>query len=124
MNGKQKNKYGFLLQELQKYCKGYEDLTPEKLRDKMLKDNRDSWGETYLDRFAYAAELNGGVFCYICGGQDNLVIDHEHPYMQTYNSIHENKSGRIRGLLCLDCNTKLGWFEHRHKRILDYVTKT
>ena len=34
---------------------------------------------------------------------------------------HDHKTGRIRGLLCFSCNAKLGWFENRKDKILEYL---
>jgi hypothetical protein len=34
---------------------------------------------------------------------------------------HSNKTGVIRGLLCCNCNLKLGWFEKNRKPIIKYL---
>ena len=52
--------------------------------------------------------------CVICSKHEseqknNLSIDHNH------------QTGKVRGLICQACNTKLGWFENRKKLILDYL---
>lgn len=31
---------------------------------------------------------------------------------------HDHKTGRVRGLLCPNCNSHLGWYE-RHKDVID-----
>lgn len=49
--------------------------------------------------------------CLICGQKKRLVLDHDH------------RTGRIRGMLCIQCNGKLGWFEKRSMLILDYIFK-
>lgn len=59
--------------------------------------------------------------CEICGQAERrigragtatkLCIDHEHG------------SGRFRGLLCADCNRKLGWFEKYQDQIARYLHK-
>ncbi len=52
--------------------------------------------------------------CAICGKHQinfnrRLAVDHNH------------KTNEIRGLLCVNCNSKLGWFEKRKNKILDYL---
>lgn len=50
--------------------------------------------------------------CQICGATENLVIDHSH------------QSGRIRGMLCHNCNKGLGFFKDNPillNRASDYV---
>lgn len=47
--------------------------------------------------------------CVVCGKPipyDKIQVDHDH------------KTGKIRGLLCKSCNTKLGWYERR-KQVID-----
>ncbi len=57
-------------------------------------------------------EEQNGV-CKICKNDrnpsKNLAVDHDHI------------SKKIRGLLCLQCNTKLGWFETYKKEIVKYL---
>ncbi len=52
--------------------------------------------------------------CGICGvHQSNfkkaLAVDHNHV------------TGTVRGLLCICCNTKLGWYELRKQEIVNYL---
>jgi len=56
--------------------------------------------------------------CKICGNKEvrisrgkitKLGVDHNH------------RTGRIRGLLCASCNSKLGWYEKNKKQILSYL---
>jgi hypothetical protein len=60
---------------------------------------------------------NQGGVCAICGGVGKgssnravgLVVDHDH------------ETGRIRGLLCSDCNTALGRFGDSRERLMKAV---
>jgi len=52
--------------------------------------------------------------CYLCDKHQSeqkyrLGIDHSH------------QTGKVRGLLCNACNTKLAWFENRKEKILKYL---
>ena len=52
--------------------------------------------------------------CFICGkhqSQQNrrLCVDHNH------------KTGKVRGLLCVSCNAKLGWFENNFDKVTLYL---
>jgi len=37
---------------------------------------------------------------------------------------HDHYSGKIRGLLCTQCNTRLGWLERNWPRMLEYLKET
>lgn len=53
--------------------------------------------------------------CWICQHKEPLVIDHNH------------SNGKVRGLLCSECNSGLGLFydsESFLKRAIEYVTRT
>jgi hypothetical protein len=68
------------------------------------------YGLTPEDYDAKLAE-QGGV-CAICGKSPTkrrLHIDHCH------------ETGRIRGLLCTGCNTRLGWYEAFNAEVVAYL---
>ena len=49
--------------------------------------------------------------CEICGEKaKRMVIDHDH-----------NTKGTYRGVLCQQCNTRLGWFEKNQEIITSYL---
>ncbi len=61
---------------------------------------------------AYYQKQNG--CCAICGKHQSqegkrLAVDHNH------------FTGNVRGLLCMSCNTKLGWFENNLCQVIDYL---
>jgi hypothetical protein len=67
------------------------------------------------DQYAEMAKNQGGV-CAICNGPPDtrwkkLAVDHCH------------KTGRVRGLLCMVCNTMLGRLENRWDKTMEYLKK-
>ena len=70
------------------------------------------YGLTPEDYDAKLIEQNG--VCAICGKPPNkrrLHIDHCH------------ETGRIRGLLCTGCNTRLGWYEAFTAEVANYLIR-
>ena len=45
----------------------------------------------------------------VCKTGLRLAVDHSH------------KEKKVRGLLCYNCNTKLGWFERHRRTIMEYL---
>ena len=70
--------------------------TPTKDRNKLNRYYQLTYGIT-IDDFDKRVVTQDGR-CAICGAIADLVIDHDH------------KTGDIRGLLCLPCNSGLGHF--------------
>lgn len=72
-----------------------------------------------LSREDYHKLLIAQNFC--CKLCDNSMLD---PDGRVHNLCvdHDHQTGRIRGLLCKFCNSKLGWFENRREQIEDYLT--
>lgn len=68
---------------------------------------RKKYGISLEDYDAMHDEQRG--VCAICGNEESqnrhLSVDHDH------------ETGRVRGLLCGSCNTKLGWFERNRQTI-------
>lgn len=67
-------------------------------------------------------DLQGGR-CAICGGVDagrDLAVDHDHACCP---SGARACGDCVRGLLCLQCNTKLGWFEKFGEQIVEYLDR-
>lgn len=51
-----------------------------------------------------------GDICALCDKETaDLVLDHDHI------------TGKLRSFICRSCNTKLGWFEKRQKKIIAYI---
>ena len=62
-----------------------------------------------LDDYETLLEKQGGV-CVICQKPETAKsrLDHK-PRRLAID--HDHKTGRVRGLLCMRCNNRLGWFE-------------
>lgn len=56
-------------------------------------------------------EIQGRV-CAICGSEN-----------EKWQTDHDHKTGRFRGVLCRHCNISLGWFEKRRQKILAYLDR-
>lgn len=90
--------------------------TPNGYKKKIEKSWRDKGITFTLDEYNVILDKqNGG--CAICGAKKNkngnaLCLDHDH------------NTGKIRGILCHDCNTSLGKFEDNVellKRAIQYL---
>lgn len=54
-------------------------------------------------------------------GRVCAICQSEHPHSQKWHIDHDYRTGDVRGILCLHCNTSLGWFEKRRQAILAYL---
>lgn len=64
-----------------------------------------------LEEYDKMFEAQNGV-CAICGLPEiarRLAVDHDH------------KTGKIRGLLCANCNISLGWYEKNKIEVEEYL---
>lgn len=49
--------------------------------------------------------------------QDNACLICRRPFEKTPHVDHDHTTGKVRGLLCYSCNTKLAWYE-RHSGVI------
>lgn len=82
---------------------------PLKCREKELKK---LYGIDLKDYNKMYQEQNG--CCAICGIPQS-ELNH------TLHVDHNHKTNKVRGLLCGNCNTKLGWYEKQKKNIESYL---
>lgn len=60
--------------------------------------------------------------CEICGREEYVSTGGK----TTPNSLsidHQHGTNHFRGMLCQQCNTKLGWFESNKDHILEYINE-
>lgn len=69
-----------------------------------------------LEDFDALLEAQSGK-CWICG------VEHKEQSQKRLHVDHCHKSGKVRGLLCMSCNTKLGWVERYFVLIMRYLTR-
>lgn len=86
-------------------------IHPEKIRQYNLRSKYNLTIEQYDTMF----ETQKGC-CFICGR-------HQSEFQHRLSIDHNHKTGKIRGLLCDNCNGKLGWFEKNKKKILQHLEK-
>lgn len=95
-----------------KYCKEWRETRKRSERDKKLKNN---YGITINDYDKMFKEQNG--CCFICQKTNTdrvLAVDHCHT------------TGKVRGLLCGNCNNGLGRFKDNVeslKKAIEYLTR-
>lgn len=70
-----------------------------------------------LETFNKMLETQGGV-CFICGkGNQGKLIN------APLSVDHCHETGKIRGLLCSPCNSRLGWYETFSNKIKEYLDR-
>lgn len=75
------------------------------------------YGITLIERNRILLEQEGR--CAIC-------LRHEDQFKHRLSLDHDHKTGRIRGILCSNCNRALGLYwdnEETHARFVDYLKK-
>jgi len=107
-------------------CKGVcskHDQTPARAQAHRDESNNRRYLNYGTTSEKYQAMLAGqGGVCAICGEPPKtkrLAVDHDH---ECCPPIKDGCCGKcIRGLLCLQCNTKLGWLERYGDSVNDYL---
>ena len=61
------------------------------------------------------------LVCEICGKVEK--ISHNGKNISRLCCDHDHKTSKFRGLLCCDCNRKLGWYENLENEIKRYLNK-
>lgn len=62
-------------------------------------------------------------FCEICGLLERISTSSKKIYSNKLCIDHKHGTNHFRGLLCNDCNKKLGWFENKKESIEKYLNK-
>lgn len=86
-------------------------------RWRCLVKGRELWNKPNLDARISFLESQGGL-CAICGRSESLE--------QALALDHCHKTGRLRGLLCMQCNTGLGMFRDNPETLqaaIDYLNR-
>lgn len=90
------------------------DVWKKNNKEKMAIYDRRKWLKRYykmtLEEYDKLVFNQNGV-CAICGkkSKKRMAVDHCHI------------TNKIRGLLCLNCNTKLGWYDVFKDKIQEYL---
>ena len=91
----------------------------QKVKGKKYYKKRDRWikiqHEYNITKQQWEAMFNMQQgCCWICG-------KHQSELSTTLCVDHNHKTGQVRGLLCGNCNTKLGWYERYQSQIHTYL---
>lgn len=68
------------------------------------------FGLSLEDYDALLTQQAGG--CKLCGRR---------PHTKSLNVDHDHQTGKVRGLLCPICNSRLGWLETNRERLEEYL---
>jgi len=113
---------------MNKYNRALYKQNSQKYINKVLKQREQNKG-VYLDYMAdYGLQknfdlslvdydkmlINQKECCAICG-------KHISEESKRFAVDHNHKTNEVRGLLCMSCNTKLGWYERQKENIEKYL---
>jgi hypothetical protein len=70
-----------------------------------------------LEQYNEMFEKQGGV-CAICGAKPSKVNGTKKKHLHV---DHDHKTGKVRGLLCVTCNVKLGFMEKYYEKAKKYL---
>ena len=93
---------GYTKEQKAEYMRDYRRANPEKFRDLEL---RKRFGISAAE-YDSMLEKQKGV-CQICS-QPETKVDHRTKLPRRLAVDHCHKTGKVRGLLCSDCNTAIG----------------
>ena len=86
-------------------------------RERALRRRLERYG---LTEHEYESMLGGG--CNMCGReQDGRVSSHGTAFRLALD--HDHSTGRLRGVLCGTCNTRLGWYENNRDKLEEYLCR-
>lgn len=91
---------------------------PERKRESHL---RYFYNITQADYERMLADQDGK--CSICGTDKPTIKPQEPGKHKWFQVDHDHGTGAVRGLLCIRCNTALGWFEKNSAAAQSYLDK-
>lgn len=71
-----------------------------------------------VDEYDNLLERQGYV-CKICKNPETTTLGRDKPSRLSVD--HDHVTGQIRGLLCMKCNSRIGWLENNLESILDHL---
>lgn len=107
------------------YADENRELLAAKQRERRLRDpvrSENIWRKSYYkthygmtpEQFDEMVRNQGGK-CAICGA------DKPGGRGARFHVDHDHVTGTVRGLLCVRCNMKLGWYEKYQSEVMDYL---
>lgn len=122
------------LSEKQQYALRTAHLNPksiEKMKktlSKMFKDSKNpNWKggpvvrfDRYLQKLYGITTVEYNKFYKSQNGKCAICGRHQTKFKQKLAIDHDHATGKIRGLLCMNCNCNFGWFEKNKEKIQKY----
>lgn len=90
-----------------KRTKMWRQANPDRLRGHVLKKRYDMTLDDWEERLLLQGKACGVCKTTVPGGRGRFQVDHDHGCCPGRNACKKC----IRGLLCWNCNSKLGWYE-------------
>lgn len=79
---------------------------------------------THYKRFTrYGITLDDAIIIFIHQQKKCAICKRDDLTLEELHIDHCHSTGVVRGLLCIACNTKLGWYEKQTQHIKEYMNE-
>lgn len=95
----------------------YQRENPDKYRDSQRRTRMKSRYGVTMEQYEAMLAAQGGK-CKICGHSESRNPRSPDGW---WSVDHDHETGAVRGLLCLRCNSALGWYEDNAEAVSRYI---